>query len=67
MKKYEVAIEETCVETFKLEVPDNVDIYDYVKENYYKNKIVLESGECQFRQMEIHDLDNDSYTEWTEF
>ena len=67
MKKYEVAIEETCVETFQFEIPDDVDIFDYVQENYYKGKIVLEPGECQFRQMEVHDLDEDSYTEWKEF
>ena len=24
-------------------------------------------GECQFRQMEIHNLDDDSWTEWKEF
>ena len=67
MKKYEVAIEETCVETFKFEVPDDVDIYDYVKEKYYKSDIVLEPGECQSKQMRIYDLDTNSYTEWTEF
>lgn len=67
MKHYDVNIEETVVEKFSFELPDDVDIYDYVRENYYKCNIVLEPGECQFRQMKIHDLDNDSYTEWTEF
>ena len=67
MKKYEVTIEETCAETFEFEVPENVDIYEYVREKYYKCNIVLEPGECQFRQMKIHNLDNGSYTEWTEF
>lgn len=67
MKKFKVTIEETCAETFEFEVPDNVDAYDFVRENYYKGKIVLEPCECQFRQMEIHFLDDDSYTEWQEF
>ena len=67
MKKYEVTIEETCTETFEFELPDEVDIYDYVRENYYKSNIVLESKECQFRQMEIHYLDDDSFSEWIEF
>ncbi len=67
MKRYDVSIEETVAGTFSFEVPDDVDIYDYVRENYHKGNIVLESGECQFRQMQIHDLDDDSYSEWKEF
>jgi len=67
MKKYEVVIEETCVKTFGFEVPDDVDIYDYVRENYYNGKIVLEPGECQLRQMEIHDLFDNSWIDWQEF
>ena len=67
MKRYEVNIEETVVETFSFELPDDVDIYDYVQENYYNCNIVLEPGECQFRQMQIHNLDDDSWTEWKEF
>lgn len=40
MKRYEVNIEETVVETFSFELPDDVDIYDYVQENYYNCNIV---------------------------
>ena len=67
MKRYEIIIEETVDETFTFEVPDNVDIYEYVRENYYNGKIVFEPGECQFRQMEIHDLSDNSWTDWQEF
>ena len=67
MKKYEVVIEETCVEAFKFEIPDDVDIYDYVRDLYYKGNIVLKPSECQYRQMEIHNLENDTYSEWVEF
>ena len=67
MKRYEVIIEETVDGTFTFEVPDNVDIYEYVRENYYNGKIVLEPRECQFRQMEIHDLSDNSWTDWKEF
>ena len=67
MKRYEVNIEETVVETFSFELPDDVDIYDYVQENYYNCNIVLEPGECQFKQMQIHNLDDNSWTEWKEF
>ena len=67
MKHYDVSIEETVVETFSFELPDDIDIYDYVLENYYKGEIILESGDCQFRQMEIHDLDDNTWTEWKEF
>jgi len=31
MKRYEVIIEETVDGTFRFEVPDNVDIYEYVR------------------------------------
>ena len=44
MKRYEVNIEETVVQTFSFEIPDDVDIYDYVQENYYNCNIVLEPG-----------------------
>lgn len=29
--------------------------------------IVILFGECQFKQMQIHNLDDDSWTEWKEF
>ena len=67
MKKYEVTIEETVSQTIEFELPDDTDIYDYVRDNYYKGKIVLEPGECQFRQMEVHDLDEDAWSDWQEF
>lgn len=67
MKKYEVTIEETVNETFEFEVPDDVDIYEYVREHYYNCDIVLEPGECQSRKMKIHNLDEDTMTEWQEF
>ncbi len=67
MKRYEVTIEETVDETFSFEIPDDVDIYEYVRENYYNGKIVLEPGECQFRQMEIRNLSDDIRFGWQEF
>ena len=67
MKTYEVTIEETVDETFSFEIPDDVDIYEYVQENYYNGKIVLEPGKCQLRQMEIHDLSDNSWVDWQEF
>ena len=67
MKKYEIIIEETVNETFSFEVSDDVDIYEYVKEKYYNEKIILEHGECQFRQIKIHDLSDNSWIDWQEF
>lgn len=67
MKNFKVTIEETVVETFDFEIPDDVDIYNFVRESYYNYKIVLEPGECIFRQMKIHNLNDDTYTEWKEF
>lgn len=65
--KIKVAIEETVVEEFAVDVPDGIDPYDYVRDEYYKCNLVLAPGECQFRQMQIHFLDDNSYTEWKEF
>ncbi len=65
--KIKVNIEETVVQGFDVDIPDSIDPYDYIAEEYYKGNIVLESGECQFRQMEIHFREDDTWTEWTEF
>lgn len=65
--KIKVNIEETVVEEFEVDVPKGIDPYDYISKQYYAGKIVLEPGECQFRQMEIHNLENDTWTEWQEF
>jgi hypothetical protein len=65
--KIEVSIEEMVVEKFELDIPEGVEPYDFIRDEYYKDKIVLKPGECQFKQMEIHDLTDDSWTEWIEF
>ena len=67
MRRYEVVIEETVVETFSFELPEDVDIWNFVRTNYYGERIVLEPGECQFRQMKVHDLTDNSWTDWKEF
>ncbi len=65
--KVNVTIEETVVQEFDVDIPDGKDPYDYIAEEYYKGNIVLEPGECQFRQMEIHFLEDNTWTEWKEF
>lgn len=65
--KIEVTIEETVVEKFLVEVPDGIEPYDYVVKQYGEGIIVLEPGECQFKQMEIHNLEDNTWTEWKEF
>lgn len=65
--KVKVNIEETVVEEFEVDVPDNVFPYDYIVELYHAGKIVLNSGECHHKQMEIHNLEDDTWTKWKEF
>ena len=65
--KIKVTIEETVVEEFDVGVPSEIEPYDFISEQYYAGKIVLESGECQHRQMKIHNLSEDSYSEWLVF
>lgn len=67
MKKYEVTIEETVCETFSVEVPDDADICEYVKKNYYDGKIVIEAGECQSRKMAIRDSSGVVLCDWQDF
>lgn len=67
MKNYEVTIEETVCGTFSVEAPDDVDIFEYVKKNYYDGKMVTEAGECQFRKMEIRDSFGAILRDWQNF
>ena len=67
MKKYEAIIEETVCGTFSVEAPDDVDICEYVKKNYYDGKIVIEAGECQSRKMSIRDSSGVVLCDWQDF
>lgn len=67
MKKYKVLIEERLFDIFEVEVPDNVDIFNYVEDEYYKCKIVLEPGECFFRRMKVLNYSGKKESKWREF
>lgn len=65
--KYKVTIEEFLSQDLILDVPEGKDVCQYVSEQYYKNKIVLEHGECYYRQMLVHNNECDHSGEWIEF
>ena len=51
--KVSVCIEENIAQSFIFNIPDGVDAYEFIRGKYYKNEIVLESGEVQFKHMKI--------------
>ena len=65
--KVKVNIEELVVKEFEIEIPEDCKSYDFIAEEYYKGNIILDPGECQYRQMLIHFLEDDMRTEWREF
>ena len=66
MKKFRIAIEETIVDEFEIYANNAEEAMRIAEEKYRKSEIVLEAGECQFRQMSIVKPDNE-VTEWVEF
>ena len=66
MKKYKIAIEETIVQEFEVWAKDDEEAVKTAERKYQNGEFVIESGECQFRQMAITDPNNE-VTEWFEF
>lgn len=66
-KIFEIAIEEIVSEKFLVEAQDETDAMRIAIEKYKNGDFVLEPGNLIHKQMEIHDIENDTYTEWFEF
>ena len=66
MKKFRIAIEETVVDEFDIYANDAEEAMRIAEKKYRKGEIVLEPGDCQFRQMAIV-RPNNEVTEWVEF
>ena len=66
-RKFEIKIKETVSEVFTLFAVNEEDAIDKAIEKYNKCEFVLEPGELVAKQMKVHDVKNNLYTEWIEF
>ncbi len=66
-KTFEIAIEEMVSKTFLVEARDEADAMRIAVEKYKNGDFVLSPGNLVCKQMEIHDMEKDTYTEWFEF
>ena len=64
--KYTITIEETVAKDFKIEANSADEAYETAEQKYKDGEFVLDSGECQFRQIAITNPSSES-TEWREF
>lgn len=64
---YKVTIEETVSQAFDIEAESIEDAYNTAIANYKKGILVVEAGECTYRQIQVQDINNGECTEWNEF
>lgn len=64
---FEITIEEMVSQTFLVEAQDDNEAMLVAIEKYKNGDLILEPGNLVCKQMEIHDIKNDTYTEWFEF
>lgn len=64
---FEITIEEMVSQTFLVEAQDDNEAMLVAIEKYKNVDFILEPGNLVCKQMEIHDIKNDTYTEWFEF
>lgn len=64
---YKVTIEEIVSQAFDIEAESIEDAYNTAIANYKKRILVVEAGECTYRQIQVQDINNGECTEWNEF
>ena len=64
--KYIVTIEETNVKGFTVEANSAKGAYEIAKTKYKSGELVLDPGECQFRQIAITGP-NENDADWQKF
>ncbi len=64
--KYTITIEETVTKDFEIEANSADEAYETAEQKYKNGELVLDPGECQFRQIAIT-APSDEATEWKEF
>ena len=64
--KYTITIEEAVTKDFKIEASSTDDAYKMAEQKYKSGELILDPGECQFRQITIT-KPSDERNEWREF
>lgn len=64
---HKVTIEETISQTFDIEAESIEAAYNRAISDYKNGILVVESGECTSRQIQVQNIDNGECTEWDEF
>ena len=64
--KYIVTIEETNTKNFLIEAESVKEAYETAKTKYKAGILVLDPGECQFRQIAVTDC-NEHGADWQKF
>ena len=64
--KYTITIEKTNAKDFIIEANSAEEAYDSAIKRYEAGELVLNPGECQFKQIAITSPSEES-TEWAEF
>ena len=64
--KYTITIEETVAKNFEIEANSADEAYEMAEQKHKDGELVLDPGECQFRQIAITAPSNEA-TEWREF
>lgn len=66
-KSFEITIEESVSKSFIVNAMDEESAMKIAVENYDKGIFALEAGNVSCKQMQLHDIKGDTYTEWFEF
>lgn len=64
--KYTITLEEINTKDFTIAAKTAEEAYEMAEQKYKAGELVLNPGECQFRQIAIMSPSNES-TEWQEF
>ncbi len=67
MKKYKITIEEMLSETFEVFADNDEEAEKIASKKYKLGEFVLTPGNLVCKQMEIHNVTDNYFTEWAEF
>lgn len=66
-KKFVITIEEMVTEDFEVLAETEEEAEVIATEKYNSGEFVLEPGNLVAKQMQIHNVTDDEYTDWFEF
>ena len=66
-KEFDITIEETVSKTFRVVALDEESAKIAAIGQYQKGNFVLDPGNLSYTQMQVHDIENNTYTEWFAF